>query len=43
MKALNDHDDFRLLGMYYVYGIMDGEAVRKHKAAGLGDVTFNIV
>jgi hypothetical protein len=43
MKALNDHNDFRLLGTSYVYGITDGEAVRKHKAAGLGDIVFNIV
>jgi hypothetical protein len=43
MKALNGHGDFRSLGTSYVYGIMDGEAVREHKATGLGDVIFNIV
>jgi hypothetical protein len=34
---------YRLLGVSYVYGIMDGEAVRRHKEMGLEDVIFRIV
>ncbi|KAK5114418.1 hypothetical protein LTR85_010241 [Meristemomyces frigidus] len=34
--------DYELVGASYVYGIMDGEAVAKHKADGIEDVTFRI-
>jgi hypothetical protein len=34
---------YRLLGVSYVYGIMDGEAVRRHKEMGLEDDVFRIV
>jgi hypothetical protein len=34
---------YRLLGTSYVYGIMDGEAVRRHKEMGLEDDVFRIV
>jgi hypothetical protein len=32
-----------LLGTSYVYGIMDGEAVRRHKEMGREDFIFRIV
>jgi hypothetical protein len=35
--------DFILVGMAYVYGIMDGEAVRRHQAKGMSDSIFRIV
>jgi hypothetical protein len=34
---------YQLLGASYVYGIMDGEAVRRHKEMGLEDDVFRIV
>jgi len=34
---------YRIVGTCYVYGIMFGEAVRKHEAEGKEDVTFRIV
>ena len=34
---------YRLLGVCYVYGIMNGEAVRRHKEMGLKDEAFCIV
>jgi len=34
---------YSLLGTSYVYGIMDGEAVRRHKETGLEDDVFRIV
>ena len=34
---------YRLLGTSYVYGIMDGEAVRRHKDMGREDDVFRIV
>jgi hypothetical protein len=36
-------NNFILIGMSYVYGIMDGEAVRRHRAKGMRDSIFCIV
>jgi hypothetical protein len=36
-------DHYSLLGVSYVSGIMDGEAVRRHKEMGLEDDVFRIV
>ena len=35
--------DFFLIGIAYVYGMMDGEAVRRHQAKGMSDSIFCIV
>ena len=37
-----DHEDYNVVGVCYVYGIMFGEAVRKHKAEGNEDKVFSI-
>jgi len=34
---------YRLLGTSYVYGIMDGEAVHRHREMGREDDDFRIV
>lgn len=36
-------DNFRLLGASHVYGIMNGEAVRRHKEMGIEDTVFRIL
>jgi hypothetical protein len=38
-----DEDCFFFVGLAYVYGIMDGEAVREYKARGVEDTLFCIV
>ncbi|KAK3708335.1 hypothetical protein LTR37_011600 [Vermiconidia calcicola] len=35
-------EEYRLLGEYYVHGIMDGEATRKHKQEGKRDTLFRL-
>lgn len=35
--------EVELLGMSYVYGVMDGEALERHKALGLEDAIFCVV
>lgn len=35
--------EFSLVGMSYVYGIMDGEAVQRHRTKGLSDTLFCLV
>jgi hypothetical protein len=44
--VLRGHEDgasFYFVGLAYVYGIMDGEAVRKLKARDIEDTMFSIV
>jgi len=36
LRPLQETGEYKLLGMAYAYGIMDGEAVRKHKVKGTG-------
>lgn len=43
LRPSQDCRDFRLLGTSYVYGIMDGEVVRRHKESWAEDTVFNIV
>jgi hypothetical protein len=43
LRPLPRSGEFRLLGTSYVYGIMHGEAVRKHREMGLSDTEFCIV
>lgn len=43
LRPLQETGEYSLLGMAYVYGIMDGEAVQKHEAMGLEDTEFCIV
>lgn len=43
MRHLPEQGTFRILGASYVYGIMDGEAVRRHKEMGGEDTVFRIV
>lgn len=43
LRPLHANVEYHLLGMSYVYGIMDGEAVRRHKARDLSDTVFCMV
>ena len=43
LRPLQKTGEYKLLGMAYVHGIMDGEAVREHKAKGLEDTEFWVV
>lgn len=43
LRPLSERGEFNLLGISYVHGIMDGEAVLDHKSKGLGDTMFCIV
>jgi hypothetical protein len=38
-----DDSEFSLVGISYVYGIMDGEAVQRHRRKGLTDTLFCLV
>jgi hypothetical protein len=38
-----DDNEFSLVGMAYVYGVMDGEAVQRHRSKGLSDTLFCLV
>jgi len=43
LRTLQETGEYKHLGMAYAYGIVDGEAVRKHKVEGLEDIDFWIV
>lgn len=41
--VLRQHGDwYRLVGNCYVHEVMDGQAMRKHKAGGAADVAFKV-
>lgn len=42
LRPCPDSDEYEMVGLAYVHGIMDGEAVEKNKAEGVPDVTFRI-
>lgn len=43
LKANDEGTAFTLKGASYVHGVMNGEAVQRHKARGMDDVMFDIV
>jgi hypothetical protein len=43
MRPLAEPGTYNLLGTSYVYGIMDGDATRRHKETGGKDTVFRIV
>ncbi|KAK5130956.1 hypothetical protein LTR08_001512 [Meristemomyces frigidus] len=42
LRPCPENDEYEMIGVSHVYGIMDGEAVDKNKAEGVADVTFRI-
>jgi len=43
LRPHEEEDCFYFVGLAYVFGIMDGEAVREYKAKGVEDTCFCIL